>query len=331
MRKTLLLGGMAALTLLACSKLKESPEPIVPEPVVVDPGNQDDPKDFAKTTKTDVKDIIATEKPTTSNFTVPSTAGKFYTTQDKIDIVIPADAFMDASGNPITGNIDIKVEEFTTPADLIFGNVQTVSSDGKLLESGGMVKLEALYNGSPALLRPGKTVDFNFRNAAAQTDMTAWIGQKAPDGSIQWAAQNAWLTNIDTTQMFKMSGIDSMTWCNLDRFMNSGSAMSSMVVHLPEGYKSSEGSFRLVFKDARSCAPLKHDSSDNTIFTTGTYYKVPVGRTAVAICTIIHESYVRYYQKEITFVENMEITLTESDLEFVSEAQLKAKLKSLSF
>lgn len=332
MRKTILLGSMAALTLFACSKLKESPEPVNPEPVVVvDPGNQNDPKSFAKTTHTDVKDIIATEKPTHANFSVPVASGKVFTTADKIDIVIPADAFMDASGNPITGNVDINVVEFTTPADLIFGNVQTVSNDGKLLESGGMVKLEALHNGSPALLRPGKTVNFNFKNSAAETDMTAWMGQKAPDGAIQWGAQNSWLTSIDTTQIFNMAGIDSMTWINLDRFMKQGSALSSMIVHLPDGYTSAGGSFRLVFKDVRSCAPLRDDATDKSIFSTGNYYKVPVGRTVIAICTVIHEGYLRYYQKEITLTDNMELTLTESDLEFVSEADLKAKLKSLSF
>jgi hypothetical protein len=80
-------------------------------------------------------------------------------------VIVPPDAFEDENGNPVTGPVDVVITEALTPADWIIHGLST-TSDGRLLQSGGMAKIEAFANGKPVnLAETAKlTVGLPFNN-----------------------------------------------------------------------------------------------------------------------------------------------------------------------
>lgn len=80
-------------------------------------------------------------------------------------IFIPANAFVDANGNKITGNVTIDYREFRDPVDIIISGIpMKYDSAGQSgdFESAGMFELNASVNGQEVFLAPGKKVDMEF-------------------------------------------------------------------------------------------------------------------------------------------------------------------------
>lgn len=61
-------------------------------------------------------------------------------------IWIDKNSFSDCNGNLIQGQIEVKLTEVLTTHDMIMSNIQT-TSNGKILESGGMIHIDAFQDG----------------------------------------------------------------------------------------------------------------------------------------------------------------------------------------
>lgn len=73
-------------------------------------------------------------------------------------VAVPAGAFVDsATSQPITGPVEVRVQEYLLLADIVLNNLSTTSGD-RLLETGGMLNIEATANGRPLALRPGEAL-----------------------------------------------------------------------------------------------------------------------------------------------------------------------------
>ena len=70
-------------------------------------------------------------------------------------IFIPEHAFVDANGNTVEGEIKLELAEALEPADMILANLPTLSN-GKLLETGGMLYLKASADGKEVFPAKGK-------------------------------------------------------------------------------------------------------------------------------------------------------------------------------
>lgn len=105
-------------------------------------------------------------------------------------LTIPANAFeyKDGSGEP-TGNVEIHLEEAYTYGDLIALQFTTVS-DGKMLETGGSINVEARSNGKALKLKSDKTINLKMPATNAKNDMTLFTGERIDDGNINWANTN---------------------------------------------------------------------------------------------------------------------------------------------
>lgn len=90
-------------------------------------------------------------------FILDASTGGNIACQQGATFIIPATAFVDESGNSITGRIKIEVEEFYKYSDIVAANLTTMS-DGKQLVTGGMIKIAALQNGHAITLRPDKAI-----------------------------------------------------------------------------------------------------------------------------------------------------------------------------
>lgn len=79
--------------------------------------------------------------------------------------------------------VDIEIKEAYSPSEIIYAGL-TTESDGRLLESGGMVYLNAKRKGRQVkLLKPvGISIPANYVNK----DMKLFKGEEKKDGSINW-------------------------------------------------------------------------------------------------------------------------------------------------
>ncbi|GAB5416122.1 MAG: hypothetical protein Crog4KO_12930 [Crocinitomicaceae bacterium] len=80
-------------------------------------------------------------------------------------ILFEANSFVDADGNPIKGKVEVEWQEFHTIGDIIASGIPMKYDSAGVaydLESGGMFTIAANYDGAPAEVAPGKSVDVNL-------------------------------------------------------------------------------------------------------------------------------------------------------------------------
>lgn len=100
------------------------------------------------------------------------------------EVLIPENAFVTEDGQPVTGEVEINFSEYLNKSDLILANLPTVSN-GRMLETGGVIFLEALSNGEKLKLAKGKSVLVNFPGGA-QEGMRLFKGKYDPSGTLNW-------------------------------------------------------------------------------------------------------------------------------------------------
>ena len=107
-----------------------------------------------------------------SNYKINSNHGGTITHTSGSELIFPANAFVDASGNRISGNIDIRYREFRDPADIFLAGIpMQYDSAGKTIqfESGGMMEVAAFQNGKVVYLDKTKPVEVQFASNDAGT------------------------------------------------------------------------------------------------------------------------------------------------------------------
>lgn len=131
-----------------------------------------------KTNKKDKDDYFQGIRPPVSSMDVPYDAYEFDadkgTTIERPNgtmIRIPANAFVDSSGNKVNGKVVLKVREFHQANDIFSAGISmsTDSSRTQFLESAGMIDLRAFSNSKALELAEGSQAEISlaaFRNAA---------------------------------------------------------------------------------------------------------------------------------------------------------------------
>ena len=100
-------------------------------------------------------------------------------------IRIPANAFLLPNGTPPVGNVKISVIEAFSVRDIIGHNLHT-TSNGHLLETGGMINIEASANGVMLSLKADQTIEVAIPKNEDQQGMELFYEVKLDDGSITW-------------------------------------------------------------------------------------------------------------------------------------------------
>ena len=104
---------------------------------------------------------------------------------------IPPDAFADANGNPVSGEVDFKFREFRDAAEILSSGLpMTYDSAGvtQLFQSAGMFEARAEQQGKELRLRAGKAVDMDYPPARRGEDFNFYA--LSEDGE-QWAFERA--------------------------------------------------------------------------------------------------------------------------------------------
>ncbi len=86
-------------------------------------------------------------------------------------IEIPANAFVDKSGKPVTGKVALKYREFHTASDILASGIPMLSNDesgnAKSFESGGMFEISATSNGEEIDIAKDKKINVHMASDVA--------------------------------------------------------------------------------------------------------------------------------------------------------------------
>ncbi len=126
----------------------------------------------------------------TQIFKLKGASESIVTGMEGTKITIPQDAFETKDGKAISNDkVEIKLEEYQKPMDAIFNNLSTMC-DGKILESGGMFRVTANYNGEPLKVRKGKTLPVEMPSKNMKKDMQLFYGNANENKIITWKNAN---------------------------------------------------------------------------------------------------------------------------------------------
>lgn len=117
--------------------------------------------------------------------------------------VIPADAFETENGEPVTGTVNFEIKEAFEDLDIMKAGL-TTTSDGELLETGGMFFLDATQNGQKLRLKKGKEILSQLPNLHPEKDMKLFDGEVQEDGTINWVNPKEFekdLITVDITSL----------------------------------------------------------------------------------------------------------------------------------
>ncbi|EDP70973.1 hypothetical protein FBALC1_00777 [Flavobacteriales bacterium ALC-1] len=116
------------------------------------------------------------------------------TLKEGTKISIPKNAFVDEkTGKSVSGKIDIDIKEYYELSDILLANLST-KSDDELLETGGMLYIEASKNGSKLNLKPNKELGIVFNNSGKE-NMQLFEGEKVND-NINWVLRDKIEVNV---------------------------------------------------------------------------------------------------------------------------------------
>ncbi len=158
-----------------------------------------------------------------------ATGGTFYGTSGT-RYVIPPNCLQDASGNPVTTNVQFEVAEYLKKGDMIFSGVLPISDNDALI-SGGEIYINATLSGMPIYLKAvGCTFSATIPKDKDSTPaMQFYVGRPGPDpikNRVNWKQPDTPASipsygivyNGDTIPIIS----DSFQFCNADRLPLSG-------------------------------------------------------------------------------------------------------------
>jgi len=132
-----------------------------------------------------------------------------------IKIDFPANTFLDAAGNPVTGNVKLTLKEVMSKRDILFSGKMT-ESNKQLLVSGGEFQILA-FQGTQALkLNPVVDVQVKVPTtlSTAPMDLFTFGGTTASDSTWMFN-QKARITTTPSYYQFSLPGFG---WLNCDYF-----------------------------------------------------------------------------------------------------------------
>lgn len=132
-------------------------------------------------------------------YNVKNGADTILETQNGMLVVLPNDGFVNASGELVKGDITLEIKEAFDPASIMQSGLST-TSDGKMLETGGMFYIKAFQNGEELKVNPNDPMVVDIPTKQKDKNMMLFDGEVQEDGTINWIDPKKfenWLTPVD--------------------------------------------------------------------------------------------------------------------------------------
>lgn len=133
-----------------------------------------------------VDEVLEEIRPDPQKFKLMSNEKAVLIGKDGCIIAIPSNAFQTKSGRKVSNeNIQIELTEALGQKAALLNNLTTISN-GEILESGGMMKIEAKLGSESLEIRPNSELNVEIPSENLQDGMTVFNGRKDESGSIVW-------------------------------------------------------------------------------------------------------------------------------------------------
>ena len=251
MKTTLLCATLLAMTISSCEK--GDPKPTTPE------------------TFPSMQAFFDTREPKAETFLASAATGGTFITDKGSTLIIPANAFVDHSGQPVTGTVTVRLKEIFSNSDMLFSGIFPVSQN-IMLNSGGEFFLSAT-NGTDVLhLADGVVLDLTIPAQAVDANMELFWGAgeedvKDPDwqrpdsigggggagGGGGGGGGGFTFNTVDSTYDITL---DSMRWGNIDVFMSVNYFTIDFTLTGVSGLNATNTTAYAVFKNQNSIWPV---------------------------------------------------------------------------
>lgn len=103
-------------------------------------------------------------------------------------INLNAASFVNArTGQPVTDPVEVKLQEYYSLNDMMMAHLTTATKDA-MLETNGMININASSGGEACRLKDGKTIQVSFPIKNKKPGMELFSGEKDESGAIVWKA-----------------------------------------------------------------------------------------------------------------------------------------------
>lgn len=246
---------------------------------------------------------FSSKAPATQTFTLDPSTVQTVTGAKGTKITFPANSFVDAQGNAITGQVSLELKEIYAKGDMIWADKPTISN-GQLLESGGEFFLKATSGGQEVFLNQNYQMEVPVSAATSNPNaMDLFTGQAVAD-TFNWTPVDTTTGNgggwvgLDSSGTNYNVYFDSLTWINCDYFYGSGQALTQVNASPTlTGVSLTDVRAYMVFSNINSVTSLNQDPVTN-IFSTGSWYQVPVGQQVTIV--IIGMDNTQFYLGTVT-------------------------------
>ncbi len=133
-------------------------------------------------------------------------------------VQIPPDCFVDSSGIPATGKIELTLREAYDAKDLILQNLSTTAGD-KLLETGGTIFLAAkTENGQELSIADDKIITASMSaKEASLPEMQTFEGEVDSAGNVGWTATQQSVRSVSLLDNFNKYGFNNYSQSHIDK------------------------------------------------------------------------------------------------------------------
>ncbi len=148
-----------------------------------DSGVGDDEKFVSEVDLTNVK---ASFKTIDSVYTIQADIDNTFFGREGTGLFFPANCFVDRNGKKVKGKVKISLKECYDIPSILESKLST-TSDGRMLETAGMVDLQAKAGGKEVFIRDGMDYRIMFpRRDIPEDDFQLFYGEWKKDGIINW-------------------------------------------------------------------------------------------------------------------------------------------------
>ncbi|MCB0538282.1 MAG: hypothetical protein KDE33_12235 [Bacteroidetes bacterium] len=131
-----------------------------------------------------VNDLLSSIRPPVTEYQIRGDRDTLLTGEKGTLIFIPAGIFQNKDGKTVSGQIIIELIEAVNISDFLLNQLQTVSKD-QILQSGGMIFIDATSNEEPLKIKEGHTISIEVQTERKNPKMSLFSGSFV-DGKIDW-------------------------------------------------------------------------------------------------------------------------------------------------
>jgi TonB family protein len=143
------------------------------------------------------------EKPA-QTFILKANEDKTITCKEGTKITVKSNSFITETGKLVKGDIIFQVTEFYKTSDILLANL-TTTSNNDILETGGMVYIEAISNGEKCQLKKEATIEIAFPTKDKKDDMQLFNGQWSKE-IINWTVEST----TDLNKVYSSASVDEI-------------------------------------------------------------------------------------------------------------------------